>query len=156
MVILMTARPFQGREERSGWRVVAAVARTSTASGCEGNETLSSGESEPLMRRVSESLNVRHEYDQQRRTRCGAWCEERAGAAAGAGATRQARGVILSTGNSGKQQGDVKRAGASARTSEHDRAFFISFDQLREDRRPAPHASCTFGALAHAPRTGSF
>jgi len=34
----MTARPFQGREERSGRRVVAAVARTSTASGCEGNE----------------------------------------------------------------------------------------------------------------------
>jgi hypothetical protein len=24
-----------------------------------------------------------------------------------------------------------------------------------EDRRPAPHASCTFGTLAHAPRTGS-
>jgi len=65
---------------------------------------------------------VRHEYDQQRRTRCEAWCEERAGAAAGAGATRQARGVILPTGNSGKQRGDVKRAGASARTSEHDRA----------------------------------
>ncbi len=38
VVILMTARPFQGREERSGRRVVAAVARTSTASGCEGNE----------------------------------------------------------------------------------------------------------------------
>ena len=50
------------------------------------------------MRRASESLNVRHEYDQQRRTRCGAWCEERAGAAAGAGASRQARGVILPTG----------------------------------------------------------
>jgi len=52
----------------------------------------------------------------------GAVCEERAGAAAGAGAARQARGVILSTGHSGKQRGDVKRAGASARTSEHDRA----------------------------------
>ena len=77
----MTARPFQGREERSGGRVGAIVARTSAASGCEGNETLASGESEPLMRRASESLNVRHEYDQQRRTRCGAWCEERAGAA---------------------------------------------------------------------------
>ena len=90
--------PFQGREERSGRWVVAAVARTSTASGCEGNETLASVESEPLMRRASESLNVRHEYDQQRRTRCEAWCEERAGAAAGAGAARQARGVIISTG----------------------------------------------------------
>ena len=51
--------------------------------------------------------------------------------------------------------GDVKRAGASARTSEHDRPIFISLDQLKEDRRPAPHASCTFGALAHATRTGS-
>jgi len=58
VVILMTARPFQGREERSGRRVVAAVARTSTASGREGNETLSSGESEPHVRRASESLNV--------------------------------------------------------------------------------------------------
>jgi len=45
-----------------------------------------SGESEPPVRRASESLNVQHEYDQQRRTRCEAWCEERAGAAAGAGA----------------------------------------------------------------------
>jgi len=25
---------------------------------------------------------------------------------------------------------------------------------LGEGRRPAPHASCTCGALAHAPRTG--
>jgi hypothetical protein len=40
------------------------------------------------------SLSVLREYDQQRRTRCGAWCEERAGAAAGAGASRRARGVL--------------------------------------------------------------
>jgi len=44
-----------------------------------------SGESEPLMRRASESLSVTHVPDQQRRTRCEAWCEERALAAAGAG-----------------------------------------------------------------------
>jgi len=50
------------------------------------------------MRRASESLSVLHEYDQQRRTFREAVCEERAGAAAGAGATRQARGVILPTG----------------------------------------------------------
>jgi hypothetical protein len=43
--------------------------------------------------------------------------DERAGAVAGAGATRQTRGVILPTGHSGKQLGDVKRAGASARTN---------------------------------------
>ena len=53
-----------------------------------------SGESEPLMRRADESLSVPHEYDQQRRTFREAVCEERAGAAAGAGAARQARGVL--------------------------------------------------------------
>ena len=37
-----------------------------------------SGESEPLMRRADESLSVRHLLSTQRRTRCGAWCEERA------------------------------------------------------------------------------
>ena len=54
-----------------------------------------SGESEPPVRRASESLSVIHLLSTQRRTRCGAWYEERAGAAAGAGATRQARGVIV-------------------------------------------------------------
>jgi len=62
-------------------------------------------------------MSVTHVPDQQRRVFREAVCEERAGTAAGAGATRQARGVILLTGNSKKQ-----RAGASARTSEHDRA----------------------------------
>ena len=57
-----------------------------------------SGESEPPVRRASESLNVLHKYDQQRRAFREAVCEERAGAAAGAGAARQARGVILPTG----------------------------------------------------------
>ena len=65
------------------------------------------------MRRASESLNVMHEYHQQRRTFREAVCEERAGAAAGAGATRQARGVILSTGQLRENKGgDVKRIGA--------------------------------------------
>jgi hypothetical protein len=50
------------------------------------------------MRRASESPSVTHEPDQQRRTFRDAVCEERAGAAAGAGASRQARGVILPTG----------------------------------------------------------
>jgi len=31
----------------------------------------------------------------------------------------------------------------------------MPLDQLKEDRRPAPHAACTFGALAPALRTGS-
>ena len=62
-----------------------------------------SGESEPPVRRATESLSVMHLLSTQRRTRCGAWCEERAGAAAGAGAARQARGVILPTEQSGKQ-----------------------------------------------------
>jgi hypothetical protein len=42
-------------------------------------------------------------------------CEERAGIAAGAGASRQARGVILSTGQLRKQQGDVSGEVASLR-----------------------------------------
>jgi len=58
------------------------------------------------VRRVKESLSVTHEYDQQRRTRCEAWCEERAGAAAGTGASRQARGVILSTGQPLENKGE--------------------------------------------------
>ena len=62
--------------------------------------------------------------DQQRRTRCEAWCEERARAAAGAGASRQARGVILSTGQLQKSKGEsvsgaewrrAKRAGVQRR-----------------------------------------
>ena len=43
---------------------------------------------------ANESLSVIHVYDQQRRTFRVAVCEERAGAAAGAGAARQARGVL--------------------------------------------------------------
>jgi hypothetical protein len=137
--IAQTARPFQGREEcgpkgcecgdacpspkraKHGRRVRGPAARGSAASGREGNE--------PHQRRVrapdacaSESLSVHHVPDQQRRAFREAVCEERAGTAAGAGASRQARGVILPTGQSGKQRGDVKRAGASARTSEHDQA----------------------------------
>jgi hypothetical protein len=60
---------------------------------------------------VNVSLSVSHEYEQQRRTFREAVCEERAGAAAGAGATRQARGVILPAGHNVKQRSDVKRAG---------------------------------------------
>ena len=53
-----------------------------------------SGESEPLMRCADESLSVSHEYDQQRRTFRAAVCEERAGAADGDRAKRQAVGVL--------------------------------------------------------------
>jgi hypothetical protein len=96
------------------------------------------------VRRANESLSVLRQYDQQRRTRCGAWCEERAGAAAGAGASRQARGVILPTGQLRKsKRGDVKRAGASARTSEHDRTFIMKHKTSSRwgsprDKRPEP------------------
>ncbi len=76
------------------------------------------------MHRADESLSVLHEYDQQRRTFREAVCEERAGAAAGSGATRQARGVILSTGQLRKSKGEsvsgaewrrAKRAGVQRR-----------------------------------------
>ena len=70
-----------------------------------------SGESEPLMRRADESLSVRHLLSTQRRTFREAVCEERAGAAAGAGAKRQARGVLLLNRkpNGKSKGGDVKR-----------------------------------------------
>ena len=47
---------------------------------------------------VDASLSVLREYDQQRRTFRVAVCEECEGAAAGDGAERRARGVILSIG----------------------------------------------------------
>jgi len=78
--------------------------------------------------RASESLNVPREYDQQRRTRCEAWCEERAGAASPAASLRAKGCVIVSPINREKQRGDVKRTGTKwaqangARRSEHDRA----------------------------------
>ena len=56
---------------------------------------------------VNASLSVLHDNDQQRRTFREAVCEERAGAAAGAGASRQARGVILSAGQLREKQGRV-------------------------------------------------
>ena len=94
------------------------------------------------MRRADESLSVIYVYDQQRRTRCEAWCEERAGAADGDRATRRAVGVILSTGQLREnKEGDVKRAGAEARTSEHDRP--ISYQ---------PRATPPFGVVGRSGR----
>ena len=45
---------------------------------------------------MDESLIVRQRCDQQRRTRCKAVCEKRAGTATGSVVSRQARGVIVS------------------------------------------------------------
>jgi len=58
----------------------------------------------------------------QRRTRCEAWCEERAVTASPAASLRAKGCVIVCSINREKQRSDVRRAGASARTSEHDRA----------------------------------
>jgi len=82
------------------------------------------------VRRASESLSVRHVLSTQRRTGCAAWCEERAGAAAGAVTTWRAGGVIVSD-QPGKKARlcEAKRSGrgfvgrAPARIREHDRAF---------------------------------
>jgi hypothetical protein len=100
-----------------------------------------SGESEPLMSSATESLIVKHVPVQQRRSFREAVCEEWAGAAAGAGATRQARCVFLPTGYNVKQRGDVKRAGASARTSEHDRAS--AYQPISGRTPPASNCSKT-------------
>ncbi|MDO9325830.1 MAG: hypothetical protein Q7T80_12855 [Methanoregula sp.] len=79
---------------------------------------------------VNASLSVLHDYDQQRRTFREAVCEERAGAAAGTGASRQARGVILSTGQLREKQGRVcersgtegsEASGSAAETNSLDR-----------------------------------
>ena len=109
-------------------------------------------ESEPLMRRASESLNVRHEYDQQRRTRCGAWFEERAGQQAPPRACEQGGASSSARSTEEKQRGDVKRAGASARTSEHDRASSYPVNcwgwiaaPLRTLRAPAAHSHMLHG-----------
>ncbi len=89
-----------------------------------------SGESEPRVRRASESLSVTLVPDQQRRAFREAVCEERAGAAAGAGASRQARGVILPTGQLREKQGRVcersgtegsEASGSAAETNSLDR-----------------------------------
>jgi hypothetical protein len=89
-----------------------------------------SGESEPLMRRADESLSVLHEYDQQRRTFREAVCEERAGAAAGAGASRLARGVILPTGQLREKQGRVcERSGTEGSEASDSAAETNSLDR---------------------------
>ena len=67
---------------------------------------------------------------------------------------------FISTGQLRENKGgDVKRAGASARTSEHDRPIFISAKRSwcncfcqPVDRRPLSHASHSFAVLAPAPR----
>ena len=72
-----------------------------------------SGESKPPVRRASESLNVRHEYDQQRRTRCEAWCEERAGQPLAPEQRDKPGASFYQQDNPGKQGGDVSGTGAS-------------------------------------------
>ena len=121
VVIAMTARPFKGGRSEAGGGSWPQWPERAPLQGAKVTRCISI-ESEPLMRRASESLNVRHEYDQQRRTRCEAWCEERAEAASPAASLRARGCVFICPINHGKQRGDVKRAGASARTSEHDRA----------------------------------
>ena len=65
------------------------------------------------------SLSVTLVYDQQRRTFRVAVCEERVRTAAGAGAARQARGVILPNGQLREKQGRVcERSGMEESASE--------------------------------------
>ena len=111
--ILMTALPFKGGRSEAGERSSGPSGPSEHRDRGAKVRSRISGESEPPVRRASESLSVTHVPDQQRRTFREAVCEERAGAAAGAGASRQARGVILSTGYSEKQRGDVSGTGAS-------------------------------------------
>ena len=81
-----------------------------------------SGESEPPVRRASESLSVQHfcvnsdEHDAKHGVMSGPGQQAPPRACEQGGASSSARSTEE------KQRGDVKRAGASARTSEHDRA----------------------------------
>ena len=78
-----------------------------------------SGDSEPPVRRASESLSVTHVPDQQRRTFRAAVCEERAGAADGDRATRRAVGVLhLNRTTPGKQGRVCERSGMEESASE--------------------------------------
>ena len=74
----LTARPFKGGRSEAGGGSWPQWPERAPLQGAKVTNRFS-GESEPLMRRASESLNVRHLLITQRRTRCGAWCEERAG-----------------------------------------------------------------------------
>jgi hypothetical protein len=106
--------PFQGREERSGRKVVEAQRpERAPRQGCEGKEPHQRRVRAPCAscERVTERLRFRinsDEHDAEHGVRSGP--EQPL-----AGATRQARGVIIPTGNSGKQRGDVSGAGASLR-----------------------------------------
>jgi len=107
----LTARPFKGGRSEAGGGSWPQWPERAPLQGAKVMSRIS-GESEPLMRRASESLNVLREYDQQRRTRCEAWCEERAGAASPAASLRAKGCVIVCSINREKQRGDVKRTGA--------------------------------------------
>jgi len=63
------------------------------------------------MRRASESLNVPQRYDQQRRTRCGAWCEERAGQPLAPEQRDKPGASSYQQDNPKNKGGDVKRIG---------------------------------------------
>ena len=118
------------------------------------------------MRRANESLSVLRQYDQQRRTRCEAWCEEWAGTAAGAGASRRARGVILSTGQLREKQGRVcERSGMEESEASRSAAETNCLDRSSYQQGtvvicivsaclspPASHVSHSFAVLAPAPR----
>ncbi len=92
-VALSPTRTRSPSSHQGGYPVPAQRPEGAPLQGAKVTNRIS-GESETLMRRADESLSVRHEYDQQRRTFRVAVCEERARAAAGAGAARQARGVL--------------------------------------------------------------
>ena len=71
----LTACPREGGRSEAGGGSWPQWPERAPLQGAKVTSRIS-GESEPLMRRASESLNVRPKYDQQRRTRCGALCEE--------------------------------------------------------------------------------
>ena len=71
--IATTALPFKGGRSEAGERSGAQRPERAPLQGAKVTRCISI-ESEPLMRRASESLSVMHLPDQQRRTRCEAVC----------------------------------------------------------------------------------
>ena len=126
----------------------------SAATGCEGSETRSRGESEPHVRRASESPSVcvcRINSDEQSVKRYA-----RSGAGQPLALEHRDKPGASSCQQETPENSEVMRSEPEhqrGRTNMTERHHLLEWPG--RDRRPAPQASCTCGALAPAPRTGS-
>jgi hypothetical protein len=94
------------------------------------------------------SLSVIHASDQQRRTRCEAWCEERARAADGDRAARRAMGVIVSTIHREKQGRVCERSGMEGSEASRSAAETNSLDRSSRRKKDLSDMHCTILLIA--------